>query len=729
MGTSRSSGHGGSTGARSLRRFARSLTRAGFASPALGVAAFSASVCVVMVCASAALGLSRLTFMFSVFAVPYALISALAWRGFTQLAQWTLFLVIDAGIVWLACLLGPQSQVPVMFVVLLGYPYLVLQDTSSSIRRVALLLAPATLLLLEVTDYSFISAQPITTEHLHLLRLSLLGTTFVAAVIMLEAFAAAQEARRRATKELSDEQLRNARLEADRLASQAAANSLRELVETAPAALATVRHGQVVFANRAARELFAFDEGLLPVPARQLLTAQNPEALEDALRGDSATVIEVELCTPSGVNRPAALTVKAHATEAGTQYLMLRDLSDERRVQAERQRLDTQLQQSQKLESLGVLAGGIAHDFNNLLTGILGNASYILEKASWSEHTEECCREIETASERAADLCRQMLAYAGKAKLEVRAVELNSFADDAKRLLRLSVARTTELVVQRSDQPLWLRGDTTQLRQLTMNLVMNASEALDGQVGRVVLAAGELSDVLESSKDYIFDGPIPSQPCLYLDVSDEGCGMSPAQQARIFEPFYTTKFSGRGLGLSAARGIVQAHGGALGLRSAVGKGSSFRVVLPQCVPPLGADPTRRLQSEPPRLPWKRVLIVDDEPAVRNVLQRMLRLLGVDSLTAEDGLEAISIVESTPVELVILDLTMPRLSGAETLKRLNAIRADLPVVLVSGFDAQDDSLSGFRSKRLPFIHKPFRLEELATTLGQLSSTDFTEIVRA
>jgi two-component system cell cycle sensor histidine kinase/response regulator CckA len=259
---------------------------------------------------------------------------------------------------------------------------------------------------------------------------------------------------------------------------------------------------------------------------------------------------------------------------------VIRDITDRIRAQEERHELERQLQQSQKLESLGVLAGGIAHDFNNILTSVLGNAELALAELPASASARENLLAITRASHRAAALCRQMLAYSGRGHLVTEAVNLNALIEDMLDLLKSSISKKAVLDLHlKKDLPL-LEGDPSQLGQVIMNLVMNASEAIGDEDGVITIATG----ARECSREYLrrsyAQQGLPPGLYLTLEVSDTGCGMDQETQAHLFEPFFTTKFAGRGLGLSAVLGIVRGHRGAVRVYSEPGKGTTFKIRFP-----------------------------------------------------------------------------------------------------------------------------------------------------
>ncbi len=393
-----------------------------------------------------------------------------------------------------------------------------------------------------------------------------------------------------------------------------------------------------------------------------------------------------------------------------------RDITERKRAEGERRRLEGQLEHAQKLESLGVLAGGIAHDFNNILVAILGNADLALAEVGPQSPVRENLGGIEKAAKRAAELCKQMLAYAGKGRFSVEPINLSEIVEEMMHILEVSISKKALLKYNfASDLPV-IEADAAQLQQVVMNLITNASDALEEERGVIAISTGSL----HCDRDYLAEGgtgrDMEEGIYVYLDVADSGIGMDEATLDRIFEPFFTTKFSGRGLGLASALGIVQSHRGSLKVTSKPGKGSTFRVLFPAIANNVIVYEGK--QQDPAQ--WRgagMVLLVDDEESVRSVGERMLRLLGFTVATASGGREALRLFRERPdeVTLVVLDLTMPDMDGEETLDALRQVRSDVPVVLSSGY-SELEVMQRFKEKSVSgFIQKPYEMSTLRETL--------------
>jgi len=388
------------------------------------------------------------------------------------------------------------------------------------------------------------------------------------------------------------------------------------------------------------------------------------------------------------------------------------DVTELKEAEAEKIRMQEKFQETQKLESLGILAGGIAHDFNNLLTGILGNASLAQMQLSSDSPVARYVRQIEEASTRAADLCSQMLACSGKGRFVVKKIDLNKLIKDTTHLLKLSISKKARLKFDFTAKLPAIMADATQMRQIIMNLVINASEALGDRPGDILLKTGTQKvdkPFLELGR---FEPEFKEGDYLTLEVSDTGCGMDEATKARVFDPFFTTKFTGRGLGLAAAQGIVRGHGGAVHVYSEPGAGTTFRLFLPFAEGE--AEESRAEDSGVvPNAAGGVVLIVDDEDTVRSVAEEMLKMFGFEVETATDGVEGLRRFQeiSDRVDLTLLDLTMPNMDGEEAFREIRKIRGDVPVLLMSGFNEQE-AINRFAGLGLAgFIQKPFKAEEL------------------
>ncbi|GAB4303329.1 MAG: hypothetical protein Fur0034_19100 [Desulfuromonadia bacterium] len=395
---------------------------------------------------------------------------------------------------------------------------------------------------------------------------------------------------------------------------------------------------------------------------------------------------------------------------------LVRDITDRKREEEERLKLEKQLLHAQKLESLGVLAGGIAHDFNNILTAIIGNAELAMMRVPPESPVVEHIRRIEKAAGRAADLARQMLAYSGKGRFLVEPIDLNRLVEEMTQMLEVSISKKV-VIRYHLHRPLpSVEADATQLRQVIMNLVINASEAIGEKSGVISLTTGVIDCDDSYLKEVWLDENLAEGLYVFLEVADTGCGMSRDTMARLFDPFFTTKFTGRGLGMAAVMGIVRGHRGAVKVYSEEGRGSTFKILLPAC------DRPAEIFNHTGDNGWRgsgRALLVDDEETVRGIGGEMLREMGFSVTTAADGREAVRIFREDPgFDLVILDLTMPHMDGEECYRELRRIDPGVRVVMSSGYNEQEIT-QRFAGKGLcGFIQKPYKLSQLKEVLKRM-----------
>ncbi|NLF38434.1 PAS domain S-box protein [bacterium] len=392
------------------------------------------------------------------------------------------------------------------------------------------------------------------------------------------------------------------------------------------------------------------------------------------------------------------------------------DVTDRTRAEEDRRKFEAQMQHTQKLESLGILAGGIAHDFNNLLMAILGNVDLALKDLSPVSPVRDNLVEVERTARRAADLCRQMLAYSGRGRFVVEPLSLNEVVSEMAHMLEVSVSKKAALRFSLAPDLPPINADATQVRQVVMNLVINASEAIGDQNGLIAVTTGAVQCDRAYLSELWLSDELPPGCYVMLEVADTGCGMSKETQARIFDPFFTTKFTGRGLCLAAVHGIVRGHKGAIKVYSEPGQGTTVKVLFPASGHAFA--PQRQDAAQEPA--WRgagTVLVADDEDSVRTLGARMLEYLGFTALTAANGREAVDVFAAHKDDIccVILDLTMPEMDGEQTFRELRRIKSDVKVFLTSGYNEQDVT-QRFADKGLAgFLQKPYDLDVLSAKL--------------
>jgi len=395
------------------------------------------------------------------------------------------------------------------------------------------------------------------------------------------------------------------------------------------------------------------------------------------------------------------------------------DITASKQAEQERLRLETRMQQAQKLESLGILAGGIAHDFNNLLVAILGHAELALADMAKDAAGRRNVAEIRIAAHRASELTNQMLAYSGKGRFQVRRLRLDEVVREMGNLLEAALPKKVNLRYAMPPDLPPVEVDVAQIRQVVMNLVTNAAEAIGDATGTITITAGR-ERVAESLPPPGGAGDeLPPGDYVFCEVADTGCGMDARTRQRIFDPFFTTKFAGRGLGMAAVLGIVRGHAGTIEIASEPDRGCRIRVLLPAA--PAGAEaPAAGPRRE--ATPWRgsgTVLVVDDEPSVRGIARQMLERRGFAVLCAENGEAAVEVFRQHrhEVAVVLLDLTMPRMDGRETLAALRAVDPQVRAVLTSGYDEREATARFADLQVAGFLAKPFTLTDLLDRLRQ------------
>ncbi|MDF1615515.1 c-type heme family protein [Desulfurivibrio dismutans] len=398
-----------------------------------------------------------------------------------------------------------------------------------------------------------------------------------------------------------------------------------------------------------------------------------------------------------------------------------REISERMAAEKEKQEMERKILHVQKLESLGVLAGGIAHDFNNLLVPIVGNAELAKQELPQNAPAQKQLADIIKASQRAGELCRQMLACSGKGQLVSQQLDLSEVTRELAEMLAVSVDKKAKINYQLASSPLPVTGDATQIRQVIMNLITNASEALEGCEGEVTVRTGSVTCDREYFRQN-FNEELPPGQYAFLEVEDNGCGMDAETAARIFDPFFTTKFTGRGLGLAAVLGIIRGHHGAIRVYSEPGRGTVMKVLFPiaKDAEQASSAVTAETRIDPDWRGSGTILLVDDEEMVRDTGAAILRAKGFDVLTAGDGREAVDIFKQQPgrIDCVVLDMNMPVMDGAEAFQELRKIQPDIPVLLASGYSAQEIVQRFHGGELAGFIQKPYQIDKLLEELQKI-----------
>jgi len=511
----------------------------------------------------------------------------------------------------------------------------------------------------------------------------------------------------------------NARAQRDR-------QRLRLVLDHAPLGIwLTQKDGRVRFVNAALCHALGVEEEQF-LAADHYTDLLDEEVARQATDSDAACLAQaapyhsLETVIRAGGERREMEVVKVRIPDDSGAPMgivgIAHDITEKRRAQAQEQQLRRQMEHTQRLESLGVIAGGVAHDFNNLLTAILGNATLARRDMGTDSPAAPYIDQIEETCQRAADLCRQMLAYAGKGKFVVQPLDLSELVASMTSLLKVSLPKGVQLECHLAEGLPAVEGDVSQLQQVVMNLVTNAAEAIGGD-GTITVATG-VADV-----DRTYLAATEATPHLatgrycFFQVADTGCGMDAATVERIFDPFFTTKVTGRGLGMSAVGGIVRGHHGALNVYSEVGEGTNFKILLPatgQPAVPLNHPEGSLLEDITGS---GSVLVVEDEEVVRDVAIRVLSRAGYTVLTAKDGLAGVEALERhrQEIDVVLLDMTMPRMDGEEAFRRMRAIDPQVRVVLTSGYSEEHATRRLVDEGAAGFIQKPYRIRDLIALL--------------
>jgi signal transduction histidine kinase/CheY-like chemotaxis protein len=404
-------------------------------------------------------------------------------------------------------------------------------------------------------------------------------------------------------------------------------------------------------------------------------------------------------------------------------YAHEKEIELERKLQAEEEhaKLSARLQQAQKMESLAVLAGGIAHDFNNLLVGILGNAGLARSTLTPASPAMEYVRDVEAASHEAAQLIHQMLAYSGRGHFVTETLDLNALIEETTNLLSAVISKQAVLKYELEPSLPPINGDASQIRQVIMNLITNASDAIGKKSGVIAISTG----VVDADAAYLAGTDFVGEAAgtyVFVEISDTGCGMDAETREKIFDPFFTTKPEGHGLGLAAVLGIVRGHKGAVRIYTEPNKGTAFKVMFP---PDPAAEVTAsKLSPSTGREAFRGeglVLIVDDNETVCGVTKRVLQKVGFTVVTAADGRQGIATYKERRddnIVCVLLDLTMPHMGGIESFRLLQQENPDVRVVLMSGYN-EAEAISQFVGKGLAgFLHKPFTPEQVAEAVREV-----------
>ncbi len=487
-------------------------------------------------------------------------------------------------------------------------------------------------------------------------------------------------------------------------------------------------HGRLTYVNDSFLRLWEYEDPteVLGRPATDFWQSlEAPAKTTRASKQDGSHTRELIGMKKSGAPFHVLCCANMICDESGEPVCMMSsflDVTEHKRAEEERRRLETQFQHAQKLESLGTLASGIAHDFNNLLMGILGNADLAMRQIPPSSPTCRSIQEIIVTAQRATDLTRELLAYSGKGKFVVEPVLLSESVRDMGHLLEVSIPKKCTLRYDLAANLPAIEADVAQLQQVIMNLILNASDAIAANCGVIAVRTGLAECDRSYLSETLLDENLLEGAYVYLEVEDTGCGMTAETRTRLFEPFFTTKPTGRGLGLAAVLGIVRGHRGTLRVDSEPDRGTTFRVLFPASK--RAYETPRPIAEESDA--WRDTgiaLVADDEITIRELARDVLQDVGFTVLTAADGREAVEIYRANAdrIRFVLLDMTMPNMDGRETFEALQEIRNDVPVILSSGFNEQYTRSRFVGDGPADFIQKPYGLRQLLDVVRRVIST--------
>lgn len=506
------------------------------------------------------------------------------------------------------------------------------------------------------------------------------------------------------------------------------ANEQRIILNTSSVGICFLKNRKVLWSNPAFNRIFGYEAEATYNMDIAILYADNETYEHVGVNGykaiESGQIYTQEVLMKRKDGSQIWCDIVGQAVTPGNSddgsIWIVQDITGRKKAEEERLQMEQKYQQTQRLESLGVLAGGIAHDFNNILSIILGHCHIINNSVESGLDPSAHIAQIEKAAGRAADLCRQMLTYAGKKPVVKTNINMWSLVEDNIKMLNSATQKNVRIETGCKHNFPEITGDSAQIQQVVMNLLINAAEAIGDKKGTVQVELRKIAISSDQDERDFWGDKIQAGNYACLEVSDDGCGMDAETQKRVFEPFFTTKFTGRGLGMSAVIGIIKAHEGYLQLTSTVGEGTNFKVFFPLS-DFRGNFPNIEAKPLVPIIKGSgTILFVDDEESLRIIGSALLNAMGYSVFTANDGHEAIKIFEEmkSRIDLVLMDLLMPEMSGIDAYFELRKISPVLPIVISSGCAVDGISEKIEKDDKVALIQKPYNPDQLRNVFVKL-----------
>lgn len=487
----------------------------------------------------------------------------------------------------------------------------------------------------------------------------------------------------------------------------------------------------IVFVNQEACNIFGYLEAELIGQSLAILIpheyrAKHTANLEHSFREGASKIlgkrVEMKGLRKDGSIFSLEMKVEEAKGEDDISFFTaaIRDVTERKMAEEEAHKMGEKLRQTQKLESLGVLAGGIAHDFNNILTGIFTNLDLALNHLPSTLPVRGYFEKIEKEAKQAAELCHLMLAYSGRGKFVIKNIDVNELIKEIIQMLNVSVSKKHTIKYDLTENLPPVEVDIAQIHQVIVNLIMNASEAMGENSGVISIITGKKECDNNFLKKMHLNEELPEGLYNFIEVADTGMGMDEETIKKMYDPFFSTKGAGRGLGMSAVLGIIRGHKGLLKVMSKPGEGTKVTILLPPSKKSLS---TIKLDNEETPASWRgsgTVLVVDDKESIREGGKSLLEEMGFNVLTASDGQEAVEIFHNRSKEIVcvLLDLTMPLMSGEECFLELRKIRQDIPIIICSGYSEEETTLKFVDQGLSDFLQKPFRLKTIRNKMREI-----------